>query len=85
MTTKEKILTLIRDINYAYNDCTMYETIKNLLEEMEEKREKAGWIEDGYRNLPSVCSYCGNKGKRSWKYCPECGADMREEKTDGEG
>ena len=40
MTTKEKILTLIKDINYAYNDCTMYETIKYLLEEMEVVRCK---------------------------------------------
>ena len=36
MTTKEKILEEIKDINYAYNDCSKYATIKNLLDEMEE-------------------------------------------------
>ena len=36
MTTKEKILTLLQNINYYYNDCTMYDSIKNLLEEMKE-------------------------------------------------
>lgn len=37
MTTKEKILSILIDINYAYNDCSMYSTIKNLLDEMEEE------------------------------------------------
>ena len=44
-----------------------------------EERKKATWIEDGYRGLPCVCSYCGDEGKREWNYCPNCGADMREE------
>ena len=45
MTTKEKILTLLQNINYYYNDCTMYETIKKLLEEMvEEILEGQRWI-----------------------------------------
>lgn len=36
MTTKEKILAEIKDINYAYNNSSKYETIKNLLEELVE-------------------------------------------------
>ena len=47
-------------------------------------RKKGEWIEDGYRNLPTVCSYCGSKGKRSWKSCPCCGAEMSEENDDAE-
>lgn len=33
----------------------------------------AHWI-DGYRW--QTCSKCRNKGKRSWKFCPNCGAKM---------
>lgn len=33
----------------------------------------AHWI-DGYRW--QTCSKCRNKGKRSWKFCPYCGAKM---------
>lgn len=43
MTIKEQILDEIKDINYAYNDCSKYNTIKNLLDEMEEDiRTKIG-------------------------------------------
>ena len=37
----------------------------------------AEWIEDGYRGLPCVCSYCGEPGKRDWRFCPYCGATMK--------
>lgn len=37
------------------------------------------WIEDGYYNLPCVCSRCGKEGNRSYKFCPNCGAEMRGE------
>lgn len=82
MTIKEMILKEIKDINYAYNDCSKYETIKNLLEEMEVGRKKGKWIEDGYFRSPCVCSYCGMDGNRYYSYCPYCGADMREEEED---
>lgn len=36
----------------------------------------AHWI-DGYRW--QTCSKCRNKGKRSWKFCPNCGAKMEED------
>ena len=38
MTIKEQILDEIKDINYAYNECNKYITIKNLLDEMEEEQ-----------------------------------------------
>ena len=88
MTTKEKILAEIKDINYAYNDCSKYATIKNLLDEMEEEmveeRKKGKWIRNA--NGTYSCSLC-----QSWipneqwyyaNYCLFCGADMREEKND---
>ena len=41
MTNKELILKEIKDINYAYNDCSKYATIKNLLDGIIEERERA--------------------------------------------
>ena len=35
---------------------------------------------DGYR--VQTCSVCKGKGKKSWKFCPYCGADMRGGKQD---
>ena len=85
MTAKEKILTLLENINYYYNDCTMYDTIKNLLDEMAEEREKGKWVRDEFG---SKCSSCGlyayrDKFGSPWEsnYCPNCGAEM--EKADG--
>lgn len=34
--SKEKILEYFSDINYAYNDCTRLETLKNMLNELED-------------------------------------------------
>ena len=44
---------------------------------IEPERKKGEWIEDGYYDLPCVCSYCGTAGERKWNFCPNCGADMR--------
>ena len=42
------------------------------------------WIEDGYYDSPfRVCSYCGYEHpnqQEMWKFCPNCGADMRGDK-----
>jgi len=32
---------------------------------------------DGY--AWQICSECGEKGKSTWNFCRNCGADMREE------
>ena len=32
------------------------------------------WIEDGYRDEPIVCSYCGEPSTKRTKFCPECGS-----------
>lgn len=32
------------------------------------------WLEG---NRWQLCSKCHKRGKRSWKYCPKCGAHMR--------
>lgn len=41
-----------------------------------EERKAGKWIEDGYHNLPCVCSYCGHEGRYDMKFCPNCGAEM---------
>ena len=41
------------------------------------ERKKGEWS-DGYRW--QRCSLCKQTGKKSWNYCPNCGADMRGEK-----
>ena len=41
-----------------------------------DERKAGKWIEDGYHNLPCVCSYCGNEGRYDMKFCPNCGAKM---------
>lgn len=43
------------------------------------ERKRGKWVEDGYYNLPAVCCYCGEVGKRFWNFCPSCGTDMRKE------
>lgn len=48
-------------------------------EDGKKERRMGRWIEDGYLNLPAVCSCCGEQGRRFWNFCPYCGADMREE------
>lgn len=79
--TREEILQAFDDINFVYNDCTKYDTLKRMLEELTE-RKRGEWLylyDGNYK-----CSVCG-----SWwcctdsqiyemNYCPNCGADMRE-------
>lgn len=36
--------------------------------------ERGEWLEGSYMQPCSVCKY---RGRKSWHYCPNCGADMR--------
>ena len=38
------------------------------------------WVEDGYNNIPIVCSYCGEPSKEKTNYCSSCGAHMKGDK-----
>lgn len=44
------------------------------------ERIRGRWI-DGYKR--QTCSLCKGSGFRSWRFCPYCGADMREEDSNG--
>lgn len=48
--TKEEILQTFSDINYAYNNCSKYDTLKNMLEELTEPCEKC--------EVVNPCLYC---------------------------
>ena len=43
------------------------------------ERKKGEWS-DGYRW--QRCSLCKQTGRKSWNYCPNCGADMRGEQDE---
>ena len=72
--TREEILQAFDDINFVYNDCTRYDTLKRMLEELTE-RKHGEWIDH-------KCSVCGFEpydpsGMEKFNYCSNCGADMR--------
>ena len=57
------------------------------------ERKKGKWLPDtnNYIEERFVCSVCGRSykvdtcmGKPMWDFCPGCGADMREEKSNGD-
>lgn len=56
MTVKEQILLELKDINYAYNECSKYATIKNLLDEMEEDIK----IKIGLEIIDKIQAYMAN-------------------------
>ena len=39
--SREKILKYFKDINHAYNDCTRYDTLKRMLDELQEPCDDA--------------------------------------------
>lgn len=41
--TKEEILEYFKDINHAYNDCTKYDTLKRMIDELQEPKT-GRWI-----------------------------------------
>lgn len=53
------------------------------------ERKKGEWItkvlnygDRGLKDIYYECSVCNMDFSDKWNYCPYCGADMREEKTD---
>lgn len=87
--TREEILQAFDDINFVYNDCTKYDTLKRMLEELTE-RKHGEWIKDrlcstsggtyGVRRC-SVCEHYFQDLVNEYNFCPNCGADMRGEQN----
>ena len=79
---KEEILEYFKDINFAYNDCTRYDTLKRMLDELEQEPKTGRWIKTiGENGITSAvrCSECGFEDNRYmlFRYCPNCGAKMQ--------
>lgn len=49
--TREEILEYFKDINYAYNDCTRYDTLKRMIDELQEPCDDMGEVSDGYHTF----------------------------------
>ena len=44
-----------------------------------EARKKGKWLPSYTKGIPYRCSECTGRFNYEWKFCPNCGADMREE------
>ena len=42
--TKQDILDYFKDINFAYNDCSRYESLERMLEELQTAQPEPHWI-----------------------------------------
>lgn len=78
MTTKEKILEEIKDINYAYNDCSKYAIIKNLLDEMKDKKDIPMMVTDESGDCPACLAdnfytMYDMMDSDHYNYCANCG------------
>lgn len=49
--TREEILEYFKGINYAYNDCTRYDTLKRMIDELQELCNDMGEVSDGYHTF----------------------------------
>ena len=52
--TKEEILQTFSDINYAYNNCSKYDTLKRMLDELTEPCDDAisrAWLKEAIHNF----------------------------------
>ena len=90
--TKEEILQTFSDINYAYNNCSKYDTLKRMLDELTEdmpsKQKMGRWIrekkhhKDDFQEFDYLdvrCSECGARKRIGWtnvRHCPMCGVKM---------
>ena len=70
--TTEEILEEFKDINHAYNNCTKYDTLKRMLEELEEEydvknlRIKLENAEDVIRGLKSDLADAREELRNAW-------------------
>lgn len=81
------ILNYFKDIDSYYNDCTRYDTLKRMLEDIvaetkeDAERKKGKWIEHNPHKwglgIVFECSECGEKiDCEPSNFCPNCGAEM---------
>ena len=90
--TREEILQAFDDINFVYNDCTKYDTLKRMLEELTEHKH-GEWEPLDTTSTSRRCSACGFvfgdvrmitqspsttiiKHDYNFAFCPMCGTKM---------
>lgn len=69
----EQILDEFKDINYAYNDSSKFDTLKRMLNDAVEVKH-GEWIRQGADCWR--CSVCGTMTDDYGNFCPNCGASM---------
>ena len=72
--TREEILQAFDDINFVYNDCTKYDTLKRMLEELTERKKPVFKTGESVYHV-SYADGTGGFKKNKWAdwTCPDCG------------
>ena len=86
---KAEIFDTFKDINFVYNDCSRYDTLERLINEMTADVVEVVHGEWVVCDAPPPtwwyeCSICHKAGNVEYNYCPNCGADMRGGNDDSE-
>ena len=78
--TKQEILNVFRDINFAYNDSSKYETLSGLIDELlKEPEAVAPYVTGNGESFETAENWwyeCGNCNKpidSTDKFCRHCG------------
>ena len=70
----------INAIYHAFPNISM-ERATEILHECESMEKKGEWLDKGKECVIRwTCSECGRRDTHVYNFCPDCGADMREEK-----
>lgn len=87
--TREEAIEFSKMWLELQEDCknsNTYEFFKIAIEVLQQEQKKGRWIMTGdyltgaYESIDYVkCSCCGEESLEEGNYCPNCGADMREE------
>ena len=77
--TKHEILNVFRDINFAYNDSSKYETLSGLIDELLKEQEPVEPIPPTDESDLWKCGNCNHQLFRCThqRYCEMCGKKVK--------
>lgn len=77
--TKQEILNVFRDINFAYNDSSKYETLSGLIDELLKEQEPVEPIPPTDESDLWKCGNCNHQLFRCThqRYCEMCGREIK--------
>ena len=77
--TKQEILNVFRDINFAYNDSSKYETLSGLIDELLKEQEPVEPIPPTDESDLWKCGNCNHQLFRCThqRYCEMCGREVK--------